>query len=583
MSWTASSNNGSAINSYTVTPSVGGSAQTPIQVNDGSATSTVINGLTNGSAYTFTVSATNAVGTSAASAPSPAATPQDTIFDLATPDNVDGGDPSSATLGVKFTADTSGQILGIRFYKATANTGTHVGSLWSSSGQLLASATFTNETTSGWQSVRFSSPVAITAGTTYVASYFDPNGHYSYTTWALGSAVDNAPLHSVAGSTSANGVYTYSASSSFPTSSFDSDNYWVDVLFAPTPPGQVTNVTATAGNLSANVTWTAPATGGVTSYIVTPFIGGTAQTATTVSGSPAPTSTTITGLQAGTTYTFKVQASNGQGAGPMSAASNAVTPTGPSVPGAPTNVTASPASGSATVGWTTPASNGSTITSYTVTPVVAGTAQTPVQVNDGSATSAVVTGLANGTAYTFKVSAANGAGTGPASAASAAATPEDTIFDFGTPAVSDSGDPGSVNLGVKFTADSAGQITGMRFYKAAANTGTHVGSLWSSSGQLLASATFTNETASGWQAALFSSPVAITAGTTYVASYFDPNGHYSTTSAAFGSPFDNPPLHAIANGSDANGVYNYGASSAFPTSSFNASNYWVDVLFQPAS
>ena len=99
----------------------------------------------------------------------------------------------------------------------------------------------------------FSNPVAVSAGTTYVASYFDPNGHYSSTPWGLSSAVDNAPLHSIANSASANGVYGYGTTSSFPTSSFDSDNYWVDVLFRSTPPGQVTNVTATAGHLSASV------------------------------------------------------------------------------------------------------------------------------------------------------------------------------------------------------------------------------------------------------------------------------------------------------------------------------------------
>ncbi len=59
------------------------------------------------------------------------------------------------------------------------------------------------------------------------------------------------------------------------------------------------------------------------------------------------------------------------------------------------------------------------------------------------------------------------------------------------PANPDSGDTSSVELGVKFRSDVAGQVTGVRFYKSAANTGTHVGNLWSSSGQLLGSVTFT--------------------------------------------------------------------------------------------
>ena len=84
---------------------------------------------------------------------------------------------SPVEVGVKFTSDVYGTINGIRFYKSTANTGTHVGNLWTAGGQLLASATFTSETASGWQSVSFSKPVPILPGTTYVASYFAPKGH----------------------------------------------------------------------------------------------------------------------------------------------------------------------------------------------------------------------------------------------------------------------------------------------------------------------------------------------------------------------------------------------------------------------
>ena len=163
-----------------------------------------------------------------------------------------------------------------------------------------------------------------------------------------------------------------------------------------------------------------------------------------------------------------------------------------------------------------------------------------------SATSATVTGLTNGTTYTFKVTATNAVGTSPASAASNAVTPQATIFDFATPATVDSGDTTSVELGVKFKADYNGSITGIRFYKAAANTGMHTGSLWTTTGTRLAQATFANESASGWQTVTFASPVAVTAGTTYVASYFAPSGHYSHTSSGLASAVDNPPLHALA-------------------------------------
>ncbi len=96
-----------------------------------------------------------------------------------TPMQVDSGDGNSTELGVQFRSSVAGNVTGIRFYKASTNTGTHIGSLWTASGTLLASATFTNESASGWQTVNFSSAVAITANTTYVAGYFAPNGHYS--------------------------------------------------------------------------------------------------------------------------------------------------------------------------------------------------------------------------------------------------------------------------------------------------------------------------------------------------------------------------------------------------------------------
>jgi hypothetical protein len=138
-----------------------------------------------------------------------------------------------------------------------------------------------------------------------------------------------------------------------------------------------------------------------------------------------------------------------------------------------------------------------------------------------------------------------------------------------------------VEVGVKFKSDVNGFITGIRFYKGASNTGTHVGSLWSASGTRLASATFTGESATGWQQVNFTSRVAVTAGTVYVASYFAPVGHYAANSSYFNSAgVDRAPLHALKNGaSGGNGVYRYGTTSTFPTSSFKSTNYWVDVVF----
>jgi hypothetical protein len=604
VSWTAPSNGGSAITSYTVTPFIGSTAQTPTTVSGSPpATTATVNNLTNGTAYTFTVSATNAVGTGPASAASAAVTPAPvtcaacTIWaSSATPANPAIADTSAVEVGVKFTADVDGKITGIRFYKGSGNTGTHIGNLWSATGTKLASATFSGETATGWQQVNFATPVSVTADTVYVASYFAPVGRYAGDSGYFATAgVDNGVLHALQdGDSGGDGVYQYGGASSFPSSSFSSTNYWVDVVFstgAAALPAAPTGVSATAGDRQAVVSWTAPSNGGspITSYTVTPFIGSTAQTPTTVSGSPPATTATVTGLTNGTAYTFKVSATNAVGTGPASAASSAVTPTGATAPAAPTGVTAAAGDARAVVSWTAPSNGGSPITSYTVTPFIGSTAQTPTTVSGSPpATTATVTGLTNGTAYTFTVSATNAVGTGPASAASSAVTPASntcvacTIWaSSATPVTPAHADTAAVELGVKFKADVNGKITGIRFYKGSGNSGTHIGNLWSSTGTKLASANFSGETATGWQQVNFATPVNVTAGTVYVASYFAPVGRYAGDGGAFASAgVDNGLLHALRDGvSGGNGVYRYGSTSGFPSNSFNSTNYWVDVVF----
>ena len=267
-----------------------------------------------------------------------------------TPTTADSSDTMPIEVGVKFKSDAYGTITGLRFFKSAGNTGTHTGSLWSADGQRLAQATFTNETGTGWQSVTFGAPVTIQPGTTYVASYHAPNGHYTATPAYFfrapapgpngGAIVDSGALHWLRDvGTTGNGVFSYSTTSTFPVSSYDAANYWVDVVFSPIPaPGQPTGVSATAGGrTSANVSWTAP-TGGasVTGYRITPYIGSTPQTPKTVTGTPPVTSTSVSGLTQGTTYTFRVTALNPTGPGPDSAPSNAVTPSAPVAPAAPT-------------------------------------------------------------------------------------------------------------------------------------------------------------------------------------------------------------------------------------------------------
>lgn len=427
-----------------------------------------------------------------------------------TPGTADSNDPSGVELGTKFRADESGYITGVRFYKSANNTGTHVGSIWSTGGTRLASATFTSETSSGWQQVSFSSPLAITAGTTYIVSYYAPNGHYAFdsNTFAT-SGVDNAPLHALAnGVNGGNGVYAYGPASAFPTSSYNSSNYWVDVVYLP------------------NSAITAP--------VVSSTLPAANATGASLSGPVSATfnhpmdATTMTSAN----FTLKDSANNTV-AGVVSFNANTST------------LSFTPSLGL----------NG--LSSYTAT--VKGAVRDSFGLTMGSDFT-----------WTFTTAAAPPTGNCPCSI-----WPNST-----TPPVADSGDGSGIELGVKFRVDYSGYITGVRFYKSPQNIGAHVGGLWTTGGTKLASATFSNESSSGWQQANFSTPIAVSAGTTYIVSYFAPNGHYAYTYNFFTSGVDNGPVHALANGIDGgNGVYTYGATSAFPSSTFGAANYWVDAVY----
>jgi hypothetical protein len=171
-------------------------------------------------------------------------------------------DTDAIELGVKFKSDVNGYITGIRFYKGTGNTGTHVGNLWTSTGTLLQAATFTGESATGWQQVNFASPVAITANTIYVASYHTNTGHWAQDgSYFSNRGVDAAPLHVPSDAAAiGNGVFAYGPTT-FPTDSFSASNYWVDVVFSKTgpPPGppvimgvQATGITSSGATIQWN-------------------------------------------------------------------------------------------------------------------------------------------------------------------------------------------------------------------------------------------------------------------------------------------------------------------------------------------
>ena len=186
--------------------------------------------------------------------------------------------------------------------------------------------------------------------------------------------------------------------------------------------------------------------------------------------------------------------------------------------------------------------------------------------------------LTAGTTYTITVSGAKNLGgaamgapwTATFTTSGAGSCPCSVLPSYASPTVSDSGDGGAVSLGLQFKSDMNGFITGLRYYRDAANTGAHSGTLYAADGTVLGTLTFQDGPA-GWQTASFAHAVPVTAGTTYVAGTFMPNGHYSYTSHFFDSPFVNSPLTGLM------GTYAYG--NAFPTSSYNNGNYYVDVSF----
>ena len=193
-----------------------------------------------------------------------------------------------------------------------------------------------------------------------------------------------------------------------------------------TTAGKATAVAAVAANAQATISWTAPASDGgaaVSDYVVQHSSDGGTTWQAVEDGVSTATTATVIGLVNGTSYRFRVAAVNAVGTGTWSDPSAAVTPVG--LPEATTGLTATPGDGVVSLAWTAPASNGGrAIVDYIIERSSDG-AKTWTRFARGAstATTAIVGGLVNGTPYVFRVSAANGVGTGPATAASSVAIP----------------------------------------------------------------------------------------------------------------------------------------------------------------
>ena len=438
IAWTAPADNGgSVVTSYLVTATPGGATCSAT-----TKTTCTIVGLTNGLSYTFTVTATNKAGTSTASDPSNIATPSTVP---GAPTGVTGTSNENTQSTITWTAPTSNGGATITGYKVTATPG---GRTCTTTGETTCVITgLTNGTAYTFKVVAINAsgnsalstassavvPATIPGAPTNITASSNANAQ-SVIAWTApadngGTAITGYLVTANPGGRTcttarttctvtglANGTsytFTVTATNAAGTSTAsDASN----IATPSTVPGAPTGVGATAAESGrSTIAWTAPASDGgaaISGYRVTATPGGKSCTTT------GATTCTITGLSNGTSYTFTVTATNRSGTGSPSDPSTAVVPS--TVPGAPTGVAASSfESTQSTVTWIAPASNGgAAITTYTVV----STPGSRVCTTSGD-TSCVVTGLTNGTSYTFKVTATNVSGTSAASIASAAAVP----------------------------------------------------------------------------------------------------------------------------------------------------------------
>ena len=441
-----SNNGGSTITSYTVTATDSTTPAHGGQTQSGSSSPITVTGLTNGDSYTFKVTATNAVGTGAASAASNAVVPL-TVPDAPVIGTATGGNTEAS---VSFSPpDTSGGAT-ITSYTVTAADSTNPPGGQTQSGSTSPitvsgltngdsytfTVTATNSVGTGAASAASNAvvpdsvpatpaaPTATAGDQSATVDWIAPNDGgsditgYVITPYIGATAqtpidVGDVTTDNVTGLT--NGTtytFTVAATNSVGTGLASAASNAVTPATVPDTPS---TPTATAHNASATVNWVAPNDEGasITGYVITPYIGATAQTPVDVG---AVTTDNVTGLTNGTTYTFTVAATNSVGTGLASAASNAVEPI--TVPGAPSSVAVTAGKGLVKLTWKAPTSNGgSAITHYIVKP------STGASKTLGVVTSYTFTGLTNGVAYTFTVTATNAEGNGAASAKSKSVTP----------------------------------------------------------------------------------------------------------------------------------------------------------------
>lgn len=644
-------------------------------------------------------------------------------------------DTDAVTVGVRVTVSDAGTIRGLRYFKGSANTGAHVGTLWDAAGNERARATFADDSVQGWQTATFDTPVSVQAGETFVASYVAPSGGYAVTAGRFANAYTRGPL-----SVPANGA-VYSYTGGIPTAPSSSD-YGVDLVFEPATSAPVlvsatpargatdvpvsstisarfsgtiqapTSTTVTADGAAVPGSWALDATASTAVFTPTSALpagarvdvslGGIRSTSGTLvadvtwsfttvvpsstlsffgTRTPSGVDTDASAVELGLAFTasapgevrairfYKAPGSGGIHTGSLwgpngqrlstvtfanetvsgwqRAALDAPVTLTPGLvytvsyfapqgrPGYTENalqapVTSGPLSTVAVDNGRYRYGNGGAMptaswksTNYfvdvefvaddagplAVSTVAPARAATDVPTTIGSVSAAIV-GDPGTRTLRMSVTGADGAitgtsvfdaGTGMLTFTPAAALPGETEFDvrirlggstldswtFTTapdvqtlfrgalpivPAVTDT-DP--VEVGTAFSVSQPGTATAIRFFKGAANTGSHRGTLWGPDGGVLAQVTFADETESGWQRAALTSPVSLVPGERYVVSYFSSSGRYAYTRGYFASPRTSGFITAPGGGS--NGLFVYGPAGGYPTSSSGSNGYFVDA------
>jgi hypothetical protein len=143
------------------------------------------------------------------------------------------------------------------------------------------------------------------------------------------------------------------------------------------------------------------------------------------------------------------------------------------------------------------------------------------------------------------------------------------------PTTSADRDTNSVELGVRFSPRSDGAVTALQYYQGVAARGVTTATLWSSGGRVLSRVTFPESRTEGWRTVPLAAPVQLTADSAYVVSYHAPTGRYPSISRDLSSARTQNGFSLSAGA----GVYRYGDADEVPRSTYEGSNYLVDVVY----